>query len=303
MALAVLSMAMGCTAPPPVTAEPGQTPASPSVQTLSSALAELIPPVGTTLVVDHVRLTGSPVAGTLAEHLHGLLGEAASGLPGVTVVSQHSQDAILALLVTWTSDLYDLESLPALGHLQGAQHLLRSSFVELANPPRIRLSLELVAIETGTAKLTSVEISRASLPAALSAEPSNRQRIAATLDTWSREVPTSAFRVDLWTDRGVGASFAPGDPIRVFVRSEQAGRVALDWLDAEGVSSRFFPNAMHEDDRIGAVGVLEIPDDTMGFDLWVSEGDGSEVLRAVVTSDDGSAAQALCGFRIAPHVR
>jgi len=275
-------------------AAPGLAPA----RDLPSALAELLPAGDTSLVIDHVRLTGSPVAGSLAAHLHQLLSQAASARPGVTLVSRDAQDEILSLLVMWTSDAYAPDSLPELGRLQSASHLLRCSFVELDDPPRVRLSLELAEIETGVTRAAALELPRASLPRHLSAEPSNRERIAATLAAWERELPRSAFALELWTDRGVGASYAPGESMRVFVRSGRAGTLSLEWLDAQGQSARFFPNAMHGDDHIGAVGVLEIPDDSMAFELSISAGRGSEVLRAVVTAEDGSRAQALCGFRI-----
>ena len=87
----------------------------------------------------------------------------------------------------------------------------------------------------------------------------------------------------------------------VFV--QRFGRVSLEWLDADGQVQQFYPNALHADDRITASGVLEIPDDTMGFELTVSEGAGNEALRAVVVVDDGSRAQAMCGFRITPNGR
>jgi hypothetical protein len=271
--------------------------------TLASTLAGLLPSEGTTLVVDHVRLTGSPVAGSLADHLHTLLSETAGGLPGVTLLNRDAQDEILAMLAEFAGDMYDADTVPELGNLKGARHLLRCSFVELASPPRVRLALELVRIETLEATRASVELARDQLPPGLSAEPSNADRIAGTLAAWRREIPTSAFALDLWTDRGIGASYHAGEPMRVFVRSGKTGHVTLEWLDADGHVQQFFPNALHAADRIGASGVLEVPDDTMGFDLSVSAGNGNEVLRAVVVADDGSQAQALCGFRIIPRRR
>lgn len=276
---------------------------SPRPSLLISTLTTLLPPNGTTLVVDHVRLTGSPIAGSLADHLHTLLSESAGALPGVTLLNRDAQDEILSMLAQWAGDMYDENTVPELGSLRGAEHLLRCSFVELANPPRVRLALELVRIETLESTRTSIELPRDQLPAGLSAEASNVDRIAATLAAWRREIPTSAFGLELWTDRGIGASYHAGESIRVFVRSAEAGQITLEWLDANGQVAQFFPNALHAGDRIEATGVLEVPDDTMAFDLSVSEGDGNEVLRAVVVADDGSRAQAMCGFRITPHGR
>lgn len=272
--------------------------AAPPLQILTEALAPLLPPAGTRLLVDHVKVFDQPVAGDLADYLHQLLSEAASSRPGVGLVSRDAQNEVLALLTLWASDAYDPDALPELGKLQGAQHLLRCRFVELAAPPRVRLSLELVEIDSGLSQLATVELARGSLPAHLSAQASNASRISRTLGQWRREVPVNAFVVDLWTDRGVGANYKPGEALRVFVRSQRAGTLALDLLDANGETQRFFPNFRHADDSIPAVGVLEIPDASMGFQLTINGTEGNEVVRALVFAEDGSRAQALCGYRI-----
>jgi hypothetical protein len=279
---------------------------------LQASLARLIPENGTDVVVDNVRLAGSPVAGSLAEHLGDLLEETLSDQPSVTLVADgEARDAALVLISRFTSELVDQDTVPELGQWRGARHLLRCEFRELSSPARVRLALDLVDLETLTYRTTSCEFPRHELPSGLSAQPSNAELIDQGFRKWLGQFPTgddAPFSLELWTNRGVGGTYTGGDPLRLFVRSERAGQLTVQWLTARGKEGTIFPPPKAIRDRtnsvyaregtIAAGGILEIPDATMGYAMPLPNLSGSMPIRAVVITDDGQAAQVFCGLRV-----
>jgi hypothetical protein len=279
---------------------------------LQASLVRLIPENGTDVVVDNVRLAGSPVAGSLAEHLGDLLEESLSDQPSVTLVAGgEARDEALVLISRFTSDLVDQDTVPELGQWRGARHLLRCEFRELSSPARVRLTLELVDLETLTYRTTSCELPRHELPSGLSAQPSNAELIDQGFRKWLGQFPTgdeAPFSLELWTNRGVGGSYTGGDTLRLFVRSERAGQLTVQWLTARGKEGTIFPpprairdrtNSVHaREGTIAAGGILEIPDATMGYAMPLPNLSGSMPIRAVVITEDGQAAQVFCGLRV-----
>ena len=266
------------------------------VDELADALAKVVPESGTTLVLDHVELTNEPVGGPMADHLRLLLSEAASRLPDVTLIDDEETDALLARIAGWMGDAYDEETLPDLGNFSGARHILESSYVDMGDT--LRVSLQIRDLETLVSKSSSAILQHNHLPA-LALQPSNADRLRLQYERWEQEVLRDAFQVVITTDRGVGAIYAPGDELRVFVRSAAAGHLRVELMDASGDVTKIFPNIFHESDDVRAGSLIEIPDESMGFRLDLSGPPAGQILRALVETDDGHLAQGFCAFRIA----
>src|SRR5262245_34719504 len=75
--------------------------------------------------------------------------------------------------------------------------------------------------------------------------------------------PASAQRlaVRLWSDRGDGAVYEPGDPINVSVRTNHDAQVLVYEIDAEGAVHLLFPTYDNGTDVEGGV-TLELPQES-----------------------------------------
>lgn len=284
-------VASGPATSPPAPVGPAQA-APPG--TLDQVMARLLPAGGTKLLVGNVEFRGHVVAGTLAGHLGARLAAAASRLPGTELVAGKDRDRLLAYHAETSGDSVDPESAPKLGLIAGAQHVLECEYDEY--PTHLLLFLRLKDTTTGIGPTVECEIPRASLPPGLSSTPSNEDRIRAQRERWQAEFPSRAFVIDLWTDRGVNGAYLPDEKLVLSVRSQRPGQLVLEHLDAQGRVSVLFPNDFSEGGRVRADRVLQVPDDSMFFDIEIDDTPGNGIVRAVVTADDGTRAQAFCGY-------
>lgn len=93
---------------------------------------------------------------------------------------------------------------------------------------------------------------------------------------------TSAFNVDVTTDRFDGGSYRPGEPLAVHVQSQRAGYLYLFHLDKNGNLSLLFPNSGRPV-RIAADTPADIPSGTDDFTFVAGDSPGLHRIKAVVT--------------------
>jgi hypothetical protein len=91
--------------------------------------------------------------------------------------------------------------------------------------------------------------------------------------------------VDVWVDRGDGAIYRCGDKLTVFVRASQDCYLYLIYHDADGNDILIYPNARQANNRILSGIIYQIPDARDTFDFKVQPPFGTELLKAIVSSE------------------
>lgn len=97
------------------------------------------------------------------------------------------------------------------------------------------------------------------------------------------------FEVNVWVDKGCGASYQVGDYLTVFVRSAQAGYLTVYDFTPTGQVIQIFPNAYHTNNYIEANTTYQIPAPGEGYKFRVEPPEGMDIIKAIVTTQPGIA--------------
>lgn len=268
-----------------------------AVERLAGLLQELLPAGPATVIVDRVRLTASPVPGPMGAHLRTLASEALARRAEVTVIDEERTEELVARLTAYLAEEFDSTTTPRLGNFCGARFLLEGSYLEMEG--ELRLSLQLREIATrrlAPGSPRALLIAKEELPR-LACEPSNAERVNLQLGRWQAEA-SAGFPLDVWTDRGIGGRYRPGEPLRIFVRSGVGGRLLVEHMSTSGKVQPVFPNPFHQGERVAGRRVLEIPGEEMAFEMTVAGEEGGEMIRAKCVADDGRVATRVIGYTI-----
>jgi hypothetical protein len=96
--------------------------------------------------------------------------------------------------------------------------------------------------------------------------------------------PASAFRLDLWIDKGNGAVYHEGEEMTVSVIASEDCYLKLVYVDAENKRIVVFPNAFAPEGRIRGGRVQEIPPPVGNFRFRVKRPFGTEMLIAFAST-------------------
>ncbi len=99
-----------------------------------------------------------------------------------------------------------------------------------------------------------------------------------------REVPDAPVEVEIWTNRGEGASYCDGDSIEIYFRTNIDAYVAIYDIDTTGRIQRLFPNRRARDNFVYGGQVNRVPS-SYGHHFEVEGPSGWETLRAVAAID------------------
>ncbi len=99
-----------------------------------------------------------------------------------------------------------------------------------------------------------------------------------------REVPDAPVEVEIWTDRGDGASYCDGDSIEIYFRTNVDAYVAIFDIDTTGRIHRLFPTRQAHDNFVYGGQVNRVPS-SYGHHFEVEGPSGWETLRAVAATD------------------
>jgi hypothetical protein len=187
-----------------------------------------------------------------------------------------------------------------LAEASGADMVLHGDHVVTSRGVSVRLKL----LDAATAKpLASAEtlVPQALVPTSYPAQVTNAQMVkenTAALETLGAQT-AEQMHVQVWTDRGGGASYYEGEKILVYVRVSQPSYLRLYYIDADNNIIQIFPNAYHRQDRLRAGEALPIPAPGYGFHFAVTPPFGVEQIAAIVSNAPfpEMAGQALNGGR------
>lgn len=94
--------------------------------------------------------------------------------------------------------------------------------------------------------------------------------------------PKPAFTIDVWTDRGDGATYQVGDSIRIYFRVSRDAYVTIYDVDAAGRVTIIYPNDYDQDNFARAGRVYSLPSQP-GYDFTVTPPAGTGYVQAVAT--------------------
>jgi len=150
------------------------------------------------------------------------------------------------------------------------------------------LEFNLQIIQRSSATVLSsahLKLPKSFIPTGMAYVPSNLNTFSQVNQLGNLEDQESKYNVDVWVDRGDGAIYHAGEKLNVFVRSSQDCYLYLIYHDADGNDILIFPNSRQSNNRILGNIIYQIPDARDTFDFVVQPPFGSELLKAVVSSE------------------
>ena len=136
-----------------------------------------------------------------------------------------------------------------------------------------------------TLAAASLKLPKFLIPREMSFLPSNFSTFNKANELGDIKPLKDDLSVDVWVDRGDGAIYRSGDKLTVFVRASYDCHLYLIYHDADGNDILIYPNARQANNRILGGVIYQIPDARDTFDFKVQPPFGSELLKAVVSSE------------------
>jgi len=96
--------------------------------------------------------------------------------------------------------------------------------------------------------------------------------------------PKPSFKVNVWVDKGEGATYYSGDNLTVYFQSNRNCYLTLFDFTPEGEVYQIFPNYWHQDNFIRAGKVYKIPAPGDAFEFTVRGPAGEEIIKAIATT-------------------
>lgn len=98
--------------------------------------------------------------------------------------------------------------------------------------------------------------------------------------------PQSSFRVNVWVDKGEGATYYTGEKLTVYFQSNKNCYLTLFDFTPEGEVHQIFPNRWHRDNYVRAGKICQIPAPEDGFEFTIKGPPGEEIIKAIATTTD-----------------
>ncbi len=99
----------------------------------------------------------------------------------------------------------------------------------------------------------------------------------------NRVVDHPYLDVKVWVDKGEGATYHPGDDVKVYFRASRDCYVVIYDIDTRGNVSLLYPADREDDSYIEGGRVYRIPDNYDNYDLTIDGPNGSEYITAVAS--------------------
>lgn len=106
----------------------------------------------------------------------------------------------------------------------------------------------------------------------------NSKQIAAAADSMGDIGKNNDFKLDLWIDKGNGATYREGEKLFVNLKADRDCYVKLVYLTASGDKIVIFPNEYDRNTKIQGNRNYLIPNATAGFDFVIEPPFGAEML-------------------------
>lgn len=97
----------------------------------------------------------------------------------------------------------------------------------------------------------------------------------------------SGLKVSIWVDQK-DITYAPGEQIAIFAKANQDAYLTIIDVGTSGKVVQIFPNQYHPDNFIKKDEVVRIPELTDGFNYQISGPNGTELIKAIVSTNPGS---------------
>jgi hypothetical protein len=91
--------------------------------------------------------------------------------------------------------------------------------------------------------------------------------------------------IEVWVDKGEGATYYPGEKIKVYFKASRDCYVVLYNIDTKGYVSLLYPNDRSDDCYVEGGRTYRIPDRLDDYDLTVDGPEGTEYIQAVASFD------------------
>src|SRR3990172_533676 len=98
-------------------------------------------------------------------------------------------------------------------------------------------------------------------------------------------VPSSGLDIDVWVDRGNGATYNPGDDIRIHFKTNRDAFVVIYNVDTRGYVHLLYPYDYRESRFVEGRNTYSIPSSRDDYDLIVDGPAGTEQIVAIASWD------------------
>ncbi len=95
---------------------------------------------------------------------------------------------------------------------------------------------------------------------------------------------TPNLNIQIWTNKPTGATYYPGDNLRIYFKASKNAYVMIYDYTTDGKVRILFPNFFQSDNYVQGGIVYTIPDPRYGYSLTVAGPNGREFLEAVATT-------------------
>ena len=102
-------------------------------------------------------------------------------------------------------------------------------------------------------------------------------------DVKHRVIGYSNLEIDVWVDKGEGATYNPGENIKVYFQTSRDGYVVIYNIDTRGYVQLLYPVDGEDDPYVEGGRVYRIPDRFDDYELTVDGPDGVEYIQAVAS--------------------
>ncbi|MEK7812171.1 MAG: DUF4384 domain-containing protein [Candidatus Desantisbacteria bacterium] len=165
--------------------------------------------------------------------------------------------------------------------------LMEGNYWIIGDEVEIRLSLingqkELIAKE-------SVRVLISQIPSGLSIEPVKdysekvKTQVAAFTSPISTASITTDLKVDLWVDKGNGATYQEGEKMQIFAKANKDCYLYLFYKNATGQILQIFPNYCQKDNLVKANQTYVVPDKQTSFEFKITPPFGIEAIKAIAS--------------------
>ena len=145
----------------------------------------------------------------------------------------------------------------------------------------VEIKMELIEVGKGTILgSASVELPKNIFPKDIAYKPNNDMIADEGLKAFGSGASSGDFKIKVWADKGEGSVYKKDESVQFHFRSNKDCYIYLYHMDASGSVKLLFPNSFNKDNRVKANQINSIPDDTMNFDLQITEPLGAEMVKA-----------------------
>ena len=146
---------------------------------------------------------------------------------------------------------------------------------------RVEIKMEVIEVGKGTLLgSSSLELPKNIFPKEIAYRPDNDLIAGEGLKAFGSGAPSGDLKIKVWADKGEGSVYKKDESVQFHFRSNKDCYIYLYHMDASGSVKLLFPNSFNRDNKVKANQVNSIPDDTMNFDLKITEPLGAEMVKA-----------------------